>query len=309
MNTINESLASIANTHKKIFRASLSGMVVKGLMITGVACVVVFGVLNIEKKVEHVAAIEIKGEIKDGGLASYDAIAPLLEEAFENEKAKAVLIKLSSPGGSSDQSLMIYDKINELKAKTGKPVDAVITEMCASGCYFIASSADNIYSQKTSIVGSIGVITKGFDFTEAMNQWGVKSRTITAGDNKAFMDPYQKMTDTQVAFWKEQLQETHKVFVDCVKSGRGTRLASDAETQGVFSGLAYAAPYAKKLGLIDGYATADQIAKQTYKVDAIVDYNIGILSQKGFASSFQAALTSAVSSSIKQIATLSVTAE
>lgn len=304
---ITNSLEKIASTNRSIFRALASGVAFK-VGIAACAIGIFFAnTISFEKLTDHVAIVEIKGEIRDGALTSYEAIAPLLSEAFENEHAKKIIIKLSSPGGSPDQSLMIYDKINQLKAATGKPVDAVVTELCASGCYFIASAADNIYSQKTSIIGSIGVITKGFDFTDAMSQWGVKSRTITAGENKAFMDPFQKMTDAQVDFWQDQLQETHKVFIDAVKLGRGEKLAQDADKQGAFSGLVYAAPNAKKLGLIDGYATIDQLAEaQNLQV---AHYNLGMFSQKNFAASAQTFLANTAAMAMNHAVSLSIKAE
>ncbi len=155
----------------------------------------------------HTAVVEIKGEIAAGADASAEFVNAALKAAFEDEGAKAVVLLINSPGGSPVQAGMMNDEIVRLKTKHKKPVYAVVEETCASAAYYIAASADRIYVDKASIVGSIGVLMDGFGFTGVMDKVGVERRLMTAGENKGFLDPFSPQTEKQRAFAQAMLNQ------------------------------------------------------------------------------------------------------
>jgi protease IV len=217
----------------------------------------------------HTAVVEIRGEIASGGEASTDAILPALRAAFEDDAAKAVVLLINSPGGSPVQAGMINDEIIRLKEKHKKPVYAVVEETCASAAYYIAVAADEIFVDKASIVGSIGVLMDSFGFTGLMEKLGVERRLMTAGENKGFLDPFSPQTDKQRAFAQGMLNQIHTQFIDTVKRGRGKRLK---ETPEMFSGLFWSGQQAIELGLADQLGTLDFVAREVVKAEDIVDY-------------------------------------
>jgi protease IV len=218
---------------------------------------------------DHTAVVEIKGEISSGGEASADQILVALRNAFEDKGAKAVVLLINSPGGSPVQAGMINDEIIRLKEKHKKPVYAVVEETCASAAYYIAVAADEIFVDKASIVGSIGVLMDSFGFTGLMEKLGVERRLMTAGENKGFLDPFSPQTDKQRAFAQGMLNQIHTQFIDTVKRGRGKRLK---ETPEMFSGLFWSGQQAIELGLADQLGTLDFVAREVVKAEDIVDY-------------------------------------
>jgi protease-4 len=218
---------------------------------------------------DHTAVVEIKGEIASGGEASSDALLPALRAAFEEDTAKAVVLLINSPGGSPVQAGMINDEIIRLKELHKKPVYAVVEETCASAAYYIAVAADEIYVDKASIVGSIGVLMDSFGFTGLMDKLGVERRLMTAGENKGFLDPFSPQTDKQRAFAQGMLNQIHTQFIDTVKKGRGKKLK---ETPEMFSGLFWSGQQAIELGLADQLGTLDFVAREIVKAEDIVDY-------------------------------------
>ena len=217
----------------------------------------------------HTAVVEIKGEIASGSDASAEFVNAALKAAFEDEGAKAVVLLINSPGGSPVQAGMMNDEIRRLKAKHNKPVYAVVEETCASAAYYIAVAADQIFVDKASIVGSIGVLMDGFGFTGLMDKLGVERRLLTAGENKGFLDPFSKQTDTQRAFAQAMLNQIHQQFIGVVKAGRGTRLK---ETPEMFSGLFWTGQQAIDLGLADKFGTLEYVAREVVKQEDIIDY-------------------------------------
>ena len=217
----------------------------------------------------HTAVVEIKGEIAAGADASAEFINAALKAAFEDEGAKAVVLLINSPGGSPVQAGMMNDEIRRLKAKHNKPVYAVVEETCASAAYYVAAAADQIYVDKASIVGSIGVLMDGFGFTGLMDKVGVERRLLTAGENKGFLDPFSKQTDKQREFALAMLAQIHQQFISVVKAGRGTRLK---ETPEMFSGLFWTGQQAIELGLADKLGTLEYVAREVVKQEEIVDY-------------------------------------
>ena len=219
--------------------------------------------------IAHTAVVEIKGEISAGAEASAEFINAALKAAFEDEGAKAVVLLINSPGGSPVQAGMMNDEIRRLKLKHKKPVYAVVEETCASAAYYIAVAADQIFVDKASIVGSIGVLMDGFGFTGLMDKIGVERRLLTAGENKGFLDPFSAQTDKQRAFAQMMLNQIHQQFISVVKAGRGQRLK---ETPEMFSGLFWTGQQAIQLGLADQFGTLESVARDIVKAEDIVDY-------------------------------------
>jgi protease-4 len=217
----------------------------------------------------HTAVVEIKGEIASGAEASAELIVAAMRSAFEDEGSKAVVLLINSPGGSPVQAGIINDEIRRLKTKHNKPVYAVVEETCASAAYYIAVGADQIFVDKASVVGSIGVLMDGFGFTGLMDKLGVERRLMTAGENKGFMDPFSPQTEKQRAFAQAMLDQIHKQFIDVVKTGRGNRLKETPET---FSGLFWTGQQAIELGLADQLGNLDFVAREVVKAEEIVDY-------------------------------------
>jgi protease-4 len=217
----------------------------------------------------HTAVIEIKGEIDADGLAGSSAVITSLRSAFEDEGSQAVVLLINSPGGSPVQAGIINDEIARLKKKHNKPVYAVVEESCASAAYYIAVAADQIYVDKASIVGSIGVLMDGFGFTGLMDKLGIERRLMTAGENKGFLDPFSAQTKTQRAHAQAMLDQIHQQFIGVVRKGRGDRLK---ETPELFSGLFWNGQRAVELGLADGLGSLDYVARDIVKAEDLVDY-------------------------------------
>ena len=218
---------------------------------------------------KHTALVEIKGEIGAGMDASAENTVAALRSAFKDDAAQAVVLLVNSPGGSPVQAGIINDEIYRLKTLYKKPVYAVVEETCASAAYYIAVSADEIYVDKASIVGSIGVLMDGFGFTGLMEKAGVERRLLTAGANKGFLDPFSPQTDVQKAYAQTMLDQIHKQFIDVVKKGRGIRLKQTPET---FSGLFWSGQQAIELGLADKLGNLDFVAREVVKAEDIIDY-------------------------------------
>lgn len=221
---------------------------------------------------DHTAMISIDGVIEAGGENSADNIISALGDAFDSPHAKGVILRINSPGGSPVQAGMIADEIKRLRAlDPSKPVAVVVEDICASGGYYIAAAADRIYVDKASLVGSIGVIMDSFGVTELMNKLGIERRAFTAGDNKAFLDPFQPVSEQHRKHLQSLLDEIHQQFIAVVKEGRGKRLK---DTPDMFSGLVWNGSKAVELGLADGLGTVDSVARDVIKSEDVVDYTV-----------------------------------
>ena len=225
----------------------------------------------------HTAVIEIRGEISSGAEASAENVVASLHSAMEDKGAQAVVLLIDSPGGSPVQAGIINDEITRLKALHGKKVYAVVEETCASAAYYIAAAADEIYVDKASLVGSIGVLMDGFGFTGLMDKLGIERRLMVAGENKALLDPFSPQDENQKAYIQGMLGEIHNQFIAVVKKGRGERLKESPDT---FSGLVWSGQQAVTLGLADGLGNLDHVAREVVKAEDIVDYtqreNVGL---------------------------------
>ncbi|WP_071870368.1 signal peptide peptidase SppA [Atopomonas hussainii] len=220
----------------------------------------------------HTAVIEVRGMIADQEEASADNIIGGLRAAFEDENTKGVVLRINSPGGSPVQSGYVFDEILRLREKHPDiKVYAVITDLGASGAYYIASAADEIYADKASLVGSIGVTAASFGFVEAMGKVGVERRVYTSGEHKAFLDPFQPQKDSETEFWQSVLKTTHQQFIASVKKGRGERLKADEHPE-LFSGLVWSGEQALELGLIDKLGGTSYVAREVIGEENIVDF-------------------------------------
>lgn len=218
----------------------------------------------------YAAVIEVNGPIAADQDASADLLISALRNAFEDESALGVILRINSPGGSPVQSGYVYDEIKRLKeTRPDFPVYAVIMDLGASGAYYIAAAADEIYADKASLVGSIGVVGSGFGFVDVMEKLGVERRLYTAGEHKGFLDPFSPENPEEKRFWKGVLDVTHQQFISQVKAGRGDRLKSHPD---LFSGLVWSGEQALELGLVDGLASSSQIARDKLGTEELVNF-------------------------------------
>ncbi len=219
----------------------------------------------------YTALVEVEGVIATDEDANADKIISGLRAAFEDEKAKGVIIRINSPGGSPVQAGYINDEIKRLREKHKKPIYAVATDLCASGGYYIAVAADKIYADKASVIGSIGVLMSSFGFVEGIKKLGVERRLYTAGEHKGFLDPFSPQQPEDVKHIQEVLENIHEQFIQKVKEGRGERLKTGNDTV-LFSGLIWTGAQAKELGLVDELGTSSQIARDVFKAETIKNF-------------------------------------
>ena len=219
---------------------------------------------------KHAALIEINGVISAGTEANADTVVTGLRKAFKNKQTAGVILRINSPGGSPVQAGYIADEINRLRdLHPDIPVYAVLSDICASGGYYIAANADEIYADKATLVGSIGVIMNGFGFVQAMEDLGVERRLLTAGESKGFLDPFSPLKQDEVEHVRTLLATMHKQFISVVKQGRGDRLKDDPK---LFSGLLWTGEQAIELGLVDGLGSSSYVAREILGVDKVVDF-------------------------------------
>jgi protease-4 len=229
---------------------------------------------------DHTALIDLQGEIGSSDNVNADSVISSLQSAFEDSHTKGVILRINSPGGSPVQAGIINDEIKrQRKLHPNIPLYAVVEDICASGGYYIAVAADRIYVDKASIVGSIGVLMDGFGFTGTMNKLGVERRLITAGENKAILDPFSPTNPKQKEFAQKLLNQIHQQFIAVVREGRGKRLK---ETPEMFSGLFWSGETSIKMGLADAIGNSEYVAREVIKQDNIVDFT----SREGFADRF-----------------------
>ncbi|MFN3629658.1 MAG: S49 family peptidase [Casimicrobiaceae bacterium] len=220
----------------------------------------------------HTALVKLEGEISAKSSASYEKIGEALRSAFKATQSAAVVLAVNSPGGSPVQSARLYAEIRRLRAQyPDKPLYVVVDEICASGCYYVAAAADRIYADPSSLIGSIGVIYQGIGADKLMEKIGVDNRTITAGENKAFLDPLAPLKPEHKAHMEGVLGGVHQQFIKAILEGRGSRLR---EAPGLFSGLVWNGEQALDLGLIDAHGSVEEIAREVVKAEDIYDYTI-----------------------------------
>ncbi|MBK1733413.1 S49 family peptidase [Thiococcus pfennigii] len=223
----------------------------------------------------HTALVRVDGLIAADAEASADRVVGALRKAFEDKATKGVILRINSPGGSPVQAGYINDEVRRLKEKYREehdkemPVYAVAMDLCASGGYYVAVAADEIYVDKASLIGSIGVRIDSFGFDKVLEDLGVERRLMTAGENKGILDPFSPMSEAQRAFIQDVLDQLHQQFIAAVQAGRGDRLEGGDE---IFSGLFWSGEQGVELGLADGLGSAGYVARELVGAETVVDY-------------------------------------
>ncbi len=200
------------------------------------------------------------GPLRSG--MSLNSVEGLIEQAFAQKHLKAVALVINSPGGSPSQSALIANRVRELAKEKEVPVLAFCEDVAASGGYWLACAADEIFVQPTSIIGAIGVITSGFGFPELLDKIGVERRVYTAGERKSTLDPFRPENPEDVAHLKELQKELHEVFKEMVRDRRGHRLK--AEEAELFNGDFWAGGKAVELGLADSLGELRQVLRDRF---------------------------------------------
>jgi protease-4 len=219
---------------------------------------------------KHTAMVSVDGEIAADSRASAENVIAGLQDAFKDKKTQAVVLRINSPGGSPVQAGYINDEIRRLRATYPDiPLYAVVEDVCASGGYYVAAAADRIYVDKASLLGSIGVLMDGFGFTGTIEKLGVERRLLTAGENKAFLDPFSPLPPDQREYAQKMLNEIHQQFIKVVRDGRGQRLKESPE---IFSGLIWTGERSVELGLADGFGSVQSVAREVVKAEDVVDF-------------------------------------
>jgi protease IV len=218
----------------------------------------------------HTAVIDIVGMIAEDQETNAKTIIEGLRKASEDENTKGIILHLNTPGGSPVQAAYVFEEIMRLKKKNPQvPIYAVVSDICASGGYYIAAATDKIFVNQASIVGSIGVLMNGFGFVDTLKKFGVERRLLTAGTHKALMDPFSPANEEENLHMQKLLDEVHVQFIEAVRQGRGDRLKETAE---MFSGLVWTGTEGIKLGLVDDFGNDDYVAREIIGEKKLVNF-------------------------------------
>ena len=242
--------------------------------------------------------IDVAGAIMEGNPTDADNLIEGLRDAIKDKATKGIVLRMNSPGGSPVQAAYVYEEIRRIKKENSKmPIYAVVSDMCASGCYYIAAAADKIYVHPASVVGSIGVIMNGFGFVDSMQRLGVERRLMIAGSHKALMDPFSPVNEFEKNHIQGVINTVHQQFIDAVKQGRGDRLKDNPD---LFSGLVWTGQDSIKLGLADEVGNAREVAENVIGAKETVNFTpkerlLDRISQR-LGASLGAALQSAIGS-------------
>jgi protease-4 len=241
------------------------------LLVTAVGLLAIPGIGGGSVDEPHTAVVRIDGPIAPGRDADPERIIGGLEAAFSAPAARAVMLEINSPGGTPVAASRIYQAIERLRERhPAMAVYAVAGDTMASGAYYVAAAADEIYVDGASIVGSIGVVSRGFGFADAIETLGIDRRVYTAGDNKADLDPFAPATADAEARIETILDSVHAQFIEAVQAGRGERL--NAGSDALFSGRIWSGQASIDLGLTDGIGTPRHVAREVIGAADRVDY-------------------------------------
>ncbi len=218
----------------------------------------------------HTAVVEVVGLIAENKDATAENIIESLRNAVKDKNTKGIILHANSPGGSPVQSSYVYEEIKKIKKDhPDLPIHTVVSDICASGCYYIASASDQIFVNQASLVGSIGVLMDGFGFVDSMEKLGVERRLLTAGAHKAMLDPFSPPKEDETRYMQTLLDQVHQQFIGAVRAGRGDRLK---ETPEMFSGLVWTGEEGVKLGIADGFGNDDYVAREIIGAEELVDF-------------------------------------
>lgn len=247
----------------------------------------------------HVAVVDVLGMIMEGEAADADTVIEGLRDAVRDKNTKGVILNINSPGGSAVQAAYIYDEIRRQKQLHPElPIYAVVGDMCASGGYYVAAAADKIFVSPASLIGSIGVVMNGFGFANVMEKLGVERRLLTAGEHKAFLDPFSPVNQAEAKHMQSLLDQVHQQFIAAVRQTRGDRLK---ETADIFSGLVWNGEEGVKLGLADGFGSIDSVARDHIGVEEKINFTPQERLFERLASKFGAAFAHSIGMAVKSI--------
>ena len=218
---------------------------------------------------DHVAIINIDGEISSNGPVNVESIIPHIEKAINNNACIGIILKINSPGGSATQSKIIFDEINKFKKINDKKIYTVIEDVGASGGYYIAASGDMIFANASSIVGSIGVRLDSFNITSLMEKLGIESQVISSGKDKTMLDPFSKLTKQHKLHLEILLKSIHDQFINDIQKSRSGKI----DKNNVFTGLFWTGTEALKIGLIDEIASVYDVNEKYFNSSELVTYN------------------------------------
>ena len=218
----------------------------------------------------HTALVTLDGVIASEDGVAANVVVGSLQRAFEHTNTQAVILHINSPGGSPVQSSYIQKAMKRLRVEhPDTPLYAVVSDICASGGYYVASAADKIYVNESSIVGSIGVLMDSFGFEGMMDTLGIERRLLTAGEHKGILDPFSPLNEFDRTHAKQVLEGLHQTFIKAVQEGRGDRLSDDPK---LFSGLFWSGQRSIELGLADAIGSVGFVAREIIEVENIVDF-------------------------------------
>jgi len=218
---------------------------------------------------DHVAIININGEISSNGPVNVQNIIPHIEKAINNSSCLGVILKINSPGGSATQSKIIFDEINKFKKINDKKIYTVIEDVGASGGYYIAASGHMIFANASSIVGSIGVRLDSFNVSSLMEKLGIESQVISSGKDKTILDPFNKLTEKHRLHLKTLLVSIHDQFISDIQKSRSSKI----DKNNVFTGLFWTGTEALKIGLIDEIASVYDVNEKYFNNIELITYN------------------------------------
>lgn len=217
-------------------------------------------------RADKVMVVRIEGHIGGAGMGrpgvTAESLEPTLKRAFEADRLKAVVLAINSPGGSPAQSEYIAERIRQYAAEKGVRVLAFCEDYAASGGYWIACAADEIFAARTSLVGSIGVVSSGFGLSDVIERFGVERRLFATDDNKTRLDPFTPVNDADVEWLKDLQADLHAAFISWVRQRREGRLADDADD--LFNGDVWVGAHAAQRGLIDGIGVLRSVVAERY---------------------------------------------
>jgi protease-4 len=218
---------------------------------------------------DHIAIINIDGEISSNGPVNVENIIPHVEKAINNNSCLGIILKINSPGGSATQSKIIFDEINKFKKINDKKIYTVIEDVGASGGYYIAASGDMIFANASSIVGSIGVRLDSFNVISLMEKLGIESQVISSGKDKTMLDPFSKLTEQHRLHLETLLASIHDQFISDIQKSRSNKINENK----VFTGLFWTGTEALKIGLIDEIASVYDVNEKYFNNTGLVTYN------------------------------------
>ena len=231
-------------------------------------------IIKLFKPRPRISALTLSGVIGKIGSGrsgmSLCALNDLIEQAFAKPKTRAVCLAINSPGGSPVQSELIAARIKALSVEKNIPVYSFVEDMAASGGYWLACTGEKIYASKSSIVGSIGVISAGFGLKDAIKKLGIERRVIAQGNNKSILDPFSDLKKDDIKIISDMQKDVHSHFIDYVKKSRGKKLKSTDDK--LFNGEVWSGAKAKELGLIDEIDNMHNFIKTKFAEKVRIDY-------------------------------------